>query len=187
VRELEAWRAEERLRRRLAQEKVETKDYEAAVHQFLVKQIQQNIDKSELEKAVQANHTQRTATRRYCTLSEEPSRRSQEFLSAATLVHKPWPQRTGGRQSNLIGQEESLLTHILRKQRELQEKSLRIENCRARLSCQPQDSMASSGEKWGRSGLLESRTNNLLSLSYITAMRPSKQSTESLLPWDVAG
>jgi hypothetical protein len=35
----------------LAQERVETKDYEASVQQYLVKKIKQNIHNSEKEKA----------------------------------------------------------------------------------------------------------------------------------------
>jgi hypothetical protein len=46
LREMEVWRAEERIRRKLVQERVETKDYESSVQQYLAKKIRQNMERS---------------------------------------------------------------------------------------------------------------------------------------------
>jgi hypothetical protein len=47
IRDMEAWRAEERIRKRIKKETIELKKCEISVHQYLVNKIKQNIEKSE--------------------------------------------------------------------------------------------------------------------------------------------
>lgn len=180
LRELEMWRAEERIRKKLAQERVDTKDYEASVQQYLAKKIKQNIENSEMLKTSQRQ--QRSTLRRYRTLNEEEPK-GQDFLITMILSQRDQvaAEKPRAKRSNLIGKEESLLTHILRKQREIQEKSLRIVNTRKKVR-HSQEGMESNGGL-SRNGLLGDCRTNLLThpykIDYVMAMRgsKSKQST----------